>query len=191
VRLKIIGHRTIVRFSNAIRAYNCQQLAEEAQRVSAHAAEAAGAQDGQATSDAVVTTAAVVVFWPAAFFVGGDEQNAAELARLRGQMDAIEQTSIRKKCRIQLRQGAAGNEDCEAWWRGTDTAVEGWGSASPEASRKARPPRSSEKINQPVPASKPASKRDGMWWSRLGATPAVCVPRPCRASAPQRFNWTL
>jgi hypothetical protein len=187
VRLKIIGHRTIVRFSNAIRAYNCQQLAEEARRVSARAAEAAGARDSQATGDAVVTTAAVVVFWPATFFVGGDEQNAAELARLRGQMDAIEQTSIRKKCRIQLRQGAAGNEDCEAWWRGTDTAVEGWGSASPEASRKARPPRSSEKINQPVPAS----KRAGMWWSRLGATPAVCVPRPCRASAPQRFNWTL
>jgi hypothetical protein len=30
------------------------------------------------------------VFWPAAFFVGGDKQNAAELARLRGEMDEIE-----------------------------------------------------------------------------------------------------
>jgi thiamine biosynthesis protein ThiC len=88
-------------------AYNCQQLAEEAQRVSAHAAEAAGAQDSQATKDAVVTTAAIVVFWPAAFFVGGDKQNAAELARLRGEMEAIEQTSIRKKCGIQFRQTAA------------------------------------------------------------------------------------
>jgi thiamine biosynthesis protein ThiC len=88
-------------------AYNCQQLAEEAQRISAHAAEAAGAQDSQATRDAVATTAAIVVFWPAAFFVGGDKQNAAELARLRGEMDAIEQTSIRKKCGIQFRQAAA------------------------------------------------------------------------------------
>jgi hypothetical protein len=88
-------------------AYNCQQLAEEAQRISAHATETAGAQDSQATKDAVATTAAVVVFWPAAFFVGGDKQNAAELARLRGEMDAIEQTSIRKKCGIQFRQAAA------------------------------------------------------------------------------------
>jgi len=87
-------------------AYNCQQLAEEAQRISAHAAEAAGAQDSQATKDAVVTTAAIVVFWPAAFFVGGDKQNAAELARMRGEMEAIEQTSIRKKCGIQFRQTA-------------------------------------------------------------------------------------
>ena len=62
-------------------AYNCQQLAEKAQRVSAHAAEAAGAQDSQATRDAVATTAAIAVFWPAAFFVDGDKQNAAELAR--------------------------------------------------------------------------------------------------------------
>jgi hypothetical protein len=50
-------------------ACNCQHLAEEAKRVSAHAAEAAGAQDSQATRDAVVTTAAVVVFWPAAFWL--------------------------------------------------------------------------------------------------------------------------
>lgn len=89
-------------------AYNCQQLAEEAQRVSAHAAEASGSQDSQATKDAVATTVAVVVFWPSLFFIGGDKQNAAELARLKGEMDAIEQTSIRKKCGIQFRQAPAG-----------------------------------------------------------------------------------
>lgn len=84
-------------------AYNCRQLAEEAQRVAAHASAAAGAQDSQATKDAVATTAAIIIFWPAAFFVQGDKQNAAELARLRGEMDAIEQTSIRKQCGIQFR----------------------------------------------------------------------------------------
>jgi hypothetical protein len=84
--------------------YTCPQLAEEAQRVSAHAAASAGAQDSQATKDAVATTAAVIIFWPAAFLVAGDKQNAAELARLKGEMDAIEQTSIRKRCGIQFRQ---------------------------------------------------------------------------------------
>jgi hypothetical protein len=84
-------------------AYTCPQLAEEAQRVSSHAAEASGAQDSQATKDAVATTVGVIIFWPSLFFIGGDKQNAAELARLKGEMDAIEQTSIRKKCGIQFR----------------------------------------------------------------------------------------
>jgi hypothetical protein len=40
--------------------------------------------------------------WPAAFFVGGDKQNAAELAQMKGQMVAVEQASIAKKCNIQF-----------------------------------------------------------------------------------------
>ena len=84
--------------------YNCRQLGEEAQRVSARAAAAAGAQDSQATRDTVATTAAIIVFWPAAFFVQGDKQNAAELARLKGELEAIEQVSIRKQCGIQFQQ---------------------------------------------------------------------------------------
>ena len=85
--------------------YSCRQLAEEAQRISARAAAAAGAQDSQATKDTVATTAAIIIFWPAAFLIGGDKQNAAELARLRGEMEAIEQASIRKNCGIQFRKG--------------------------------------------------------------------------------------
>ena len=60
--------------------FSCRQLAEEAQRVSARATVAAGAQDSQVTKDAVATTAAVIIFWPAAFLVDGDKQNAPELA---------------------------------------------------------------------------------------------------------------
>jgi hypothetical protein len=51
----------------------------------------------------VATTAAIIIFWPAAFFVQGDKQTAAELARLKGEMDAIEQVSVRKNCGIQFR----------------------------------------------------------------------------------------
>lgn len=80
--------------------YTCQQLALEAQGVSARAAALTGAQDKQRTNDAVATTAAVIIFWPAAFLVGGDKQTAAELAQMKGQMNAIEQASIAKKCGI-------------------------------------------------------------------------------------------
>jgi hypothetical protein len=82
--------------------FTCPQLAEEAQRVSAAAAAASGAQDSQATKDAVATTVAVVVFWPSAFLVGGDKQTAAQVAQLKGQMDAVQQESIRKNCGIQF-----------------------------------------------------------------------------------------
>jgi hypothetical protein len=49
-----------------------------------------------------VTTAAVIVFWTAAFLVGGDKQTASELSQMKGQMVAIEQASITKKCNIQF-----------------------------------------------------------------------------------------
>ena len=84
--------------------YTCAQLREEAARVSQRAAVAAGAQDSKATSDAVVTGVAVVLFWPAAFFVKGDGANAAELAQLKGEMDAIEQANIQKRCGIEFKK---------------------------------------------------------------------------------------
>lgn len=84
--------------------YTCQQLALEAQGVSARAAALTGAQDKQRTNDTVATTAALVIFWPAAFLVGGDKQTAAELAQMKGQMNAIEQASIMKKCGIQFQR---------------------------------------------------------------------------------------
>jgi hypothetical protein len=59
-------------------------------------------RDSQRTKDAVATTAAVIIFWPAAFLVGGDEQTAAELAQMKGQMIAVEQASIQKNCGIQF-----------------------------------------------------------------------------------------
>ena len=85
--------------------YSCQQLAAEAQRVSAAAAAASGQQDSQATKDAVATTVGVIVFWPTLFLIGGDKQNAAQLAELKGEMDAIQQASIQKQCGIQFRTG--------------------------------------------------------------------------------------
>jgi hypothetical protein len=39
---------------------------------------------------------------PAAFFVGGDKQTAAELSQMKGQMVAVEQSSIARKCNIQF-----------------------------------------------------------------------------------------
>lgn len=84
--------------------HTCQQLALEAQGVSSRAAQVSGAQDAKRSNDAVATGVAVVIFWPAAFLVGGDGPTAAELGQLKGQMVAIEQASIVKKCGIQFQK---------------------------------------------------------------------------------------
>jgi hypothetical protein len=83
--------------------FTCQQLGQETQAISARAAALSGAQDSQRTRDTVVaTTAAVIIFWPAAFLVGGDKQTAAKLAQMKGQMIAVEQASIQKNCGIKF-----------------------------------------------------------------------------------------
>lgn len=85
--------------------YTCQQLGLEAQAVAARAAALSGAQDDQRTHDQIATGVAIVVFWPAAFFVGGDKQTAAELGQMKGQLVAIEQASVQKNCGITFNHG--------------------------------------------------------------------------------------
>ena len=82
--------------------YTCSQLGEEAQRISARVAQTSGAQDQNRSNDQVATAAAIIIFWPAAFLVGGDDQNTAELARLKGEFESIEKASIQKNCNLQF-----------------------------------------------------------------------------------------
>ena len=86
--------------------FSCAQLREEASRVSSRAIQVTGAQQSKATSDAVAMGVGLVLFWPSLFFIKGDGTTAAEVARLKGEMDAIEQASIAKKCGIQFQRAA-------------------------------------------------------------------------------------
>lgn len=87
----------------AYEGYTCPQLREEAARVSAKASAAIGEQNGKATNDAVMTTVGVVVFFPTLFFVKGDGASAAEVGRLKGEMEAIDVEKIQKKCGLQFK----------------------------------------------------------------------------------------
>ena len=87
--------------------YNCSQIEQEARRVSARTAQIAGVQDKKASNDAVATGVALVLFWPAAFFIGGNKENASELGRLKGELEALERASIEKKCNITFRSAPA------------------------------------------------------------------------------------
>jgi hypothetical protein len=87
--------------------FSCSQLGEEAQRISARVSQVSGVQDQKASNDAVATGVAVILFWPAAFMIGGNDQNTAELGRLKGEFEAVEKAAIQKNCGIQFRQETA------------------------------------------------------------------------------------
>ena len=77
--------------------YSCEQLEQELARINARAAEVAGVQREAATQDAVALGAGLFLFWPALFFMlGGDK--AEEFSRLKGQIEAVEQSAIEKGC---------------------------------------------------------------------------------------------
>lgn len=105
--------------------YSCSQISQEAQRISSRAAQAAGLQDKKASGDAVATGVALVLFWPAVFFIGGNKENAAELGRLKGELEAIEQASIQKNCGITFSKPTSITQSKQQSPKPQDTATSG------------------------------------------------------------------
>ena len=83
---------------------SCRQLATEAQSVANRAAQAAAAHDKKADNDALAAGVATVLFWPALFMIKGDGAQAGEVARLKGEMQAIENANMQKNCNIRFRR---------------------------------------------------------------------------------------
>ena len=78
--------------------YNCNQIGMEIGRVSRRVSEISGAQNSTATGDAVALGVGFI-FWPAFFFmIGGDHED--ELARLKGEYEALESAAIQNECNI-------------------------------------------------------------------------------------------
>jgi hypothetical protein len=86
--------------------FTCQQLALEAQSITAKANILSGGQDSQRPKDTWATGTTVVIVWPASFFVGGEKQASGEFAQMKGQMIALEQASSSKKCGIRFEHKA-------------------------------------------------------------------------------------
>ncbi len=84
------------------RGYSCSQIAEEMKRISARATKLAGVVDSNATNDGVATAVAVVVFFPAAFFIKGNGHEAAEYAKIKGEIDTLDKIAQKKGCNIKI-----------------------------------------------------------------------------------------
>lgn len=89
----------------AYTALSCKELSAEAARVSSRAASATGAQEDKANKDSVLVGVSLVLFWPAAFFVGDDASTSTEVAKLKGEMEAIETASAQNNCGIVFSRG--------------------------------------------------------------------------------------
>ena len=64
------------------------------------------AQQSKVVTDTITVAIPLVIFWPAAILAvpfTGNDHRAAELAKVRGEMIALEQMSDRKRCGIQFR----------------------------------------------------------------------------------------
>ena len=87
--------------------YDCDQIALEMQAISNSVATLSGAQNRKRTGDTVATTAAVIIFWPAAFLVGGNDEQTAQLARHKGELEALRQAATQKQCNIEIQEQPA------------------------------------------------------------------------------------
>ena len=78
--------------------YDCDQIRAELMRVSGKVRSLTGKLDTNSENDATATGVALILFWPALFFLGGTKEEEAQYSRLKGEYDALEQASILKKC---------------------------------------------------------------------------------------------
>jgi len=81
--------------------YDCKKVGGEAAHVSRRVSELHASLEKTADNDAAQMGVGLILFWPTLFFLeGGDGAQAQEYARLKGERDAIEQISVKKKCGI-------------------------------------------------------------------------------------------
>jgi hypothetical protein len=91
--------------------YDCTQLSLEADRISRRVSELTGQIDRRASGDKTQTAVALVLFWPALFFLGDNEAQNVELAKLKGESEALQQASITRKCSMQTLSSPVSNEE--------------------------------------------------------------------------------
>ena len=82
--------------------FDCQQLVMESDRVSRRVQSMHAKLDEKESDDSAKMAVGLILFWPALFFLDGDEDGAIEYKRLKGESEAIHQAAIAKKCDLRL-----------------------------------------------------------------------------------------
>ena len=77
---------------------SCAALNAEALRVNDRLGDLTGRQARAASNDAAMTAVSLVLFWPAAFFIGSSGDHANDIARVRGEAEAIAAAARQRGC---------------------------------------------------------------------------------------------
>ena len=79
--------------------YDCDQIAMEMRHVVRKINDLYHELEEEADSDEGSMAIGLIIFWPALFFLeGGDDERAAEYAHLKGELIALEDSAVMKKC---------------------------------------------------------------------------------------------
>jgi len=81
---------------------DCNSLNVEAHRINDRLNQLTGRQREAATQDSTLTAVSLILFWPAAFFIG-NEDHEAEISRLRGEAEAVSYAALSKNCQTRPR----------------------------------------------------------------------------------------
>lgn len=79
---------------------SCTQLMDERNEIASRVNALNKAQKDAATTDAVATGVALVVFWPAAFALAATKDNAGALSAAKGNYDAITTQMRKQGCKL-------------------------------------------------------------------------------------------
>lgn len=87
------------------RDYSCDQMARSMSNRSRRIADLHGRMQKEATGDAIGVGVSIALFWPAAFLVGIDNNDAqeSEYRRLTGEYRALEEQAVLKDCDVSVR----------------------------------------------------------------------------------------
>ncbi|TQF84177.1 hypothetical protein FK498_01870 [Elioraea sp. Yellowstone] len=78
----------------------CEQIAEEHARLSARLTELSTLQQENANTDAALFTVGMLLFWPALLAMPATVDRKGEIARLKGEQEALDRVALRKGCLI-------------------------------------------------------------------------------------------
>ena len=81
----------------AYNSYDCESLEQEYARLVRKSQSMNKQQDDVASNDNVAMGVGLVLFWPALFFIDNDDMRE-QVAQLKGEVDAVEQAAVQKKC---------------------------------------------------------------------------------------------
>lgn len=79
-------------------AYECDELFEENRKIQDKVDDLVGRQKSNRTTDTVMTTVGIVIFWPALLALPFTKDRKVEIARLMGEAEAIKENIATKRC---------------------------------------------------------------------------------------------